>query len=78
MAALIETLGGSDAFVKRLQFLLDTPKLLYTGDEQAFHIPFLFHYAGRPALSARYAHQYIPAQFNDTVGGVSGGTDRSI
>ncbi|EFX02646.1 glycosyl hydrolase [Grosmannia clavigera kw1407] len=75
MAALIGRLGGPDAFVARLQYIHDTPGLLYMGDEQAFLLVFVFHYAGRPALSARYAHTYIPAQFNTTTVGIPGNDD---
>lgn len=75
MAALIAALGGADEFVRRLQYLHDTAGLLYFGDEQAFLLVFLFHYAGRPGLSARQAHAYIPAQFNDSTVGIPGNDD---
>ncbi|KAM0261501.1 hypothetical protein ACHAQJ_002183 [Trichoderma viride] len=75
MADLVTTLGGPDTFVSRLQFLHDTPNLLYFGDEQAFLLVFLFHYAGRPGLSSYYSHHYIPSQFNDGVGGIPGNDD---
>ncbi|KAL2817965.1 glycosyl hydrolase family 92-domain-containing protein [Aspergillus cavernicola] len=74
MAALITTLGGAEAFVSRLSFLHDSG-ILYLGDEQAFLTVFQFHYAGRPALSAKRAHSYIPSQFNTTVGGIPGNDD---
>ncbi|KAK5991857.1 putative secreted glycosidase [Cladobotryum mycophilum] len=75
MADLITTLGGTETFVKRLQFLHNTPNLLYFGDEQAFLLVFLFHYAGRPGLSSYFAHHYIPSLFNDGVGGIPGNDD---
>ncbi|QYT04720.1 GH92 alpha-1,2-mannosidase [Trichoderma simmonsii] len=75
MADLVTTLGGPDTFVKRLQFLHNTPNLLYFGDEQAFLLVFLFHYAGRPGLSSYYAHHYIPSQFNSGVTGIPGNDD---
>lgn len=75
MAALVDRLGGPAVFAARLQYAHDTPGLLYMGDEQAFLLVFLFHYAGRPALSARYAHAYIPAQFNTTTAGIPGNDD---
>jgi putative alpha-1,2-mannosidase len=49
--------------------------VLYVGDEQSFLNLFLYHYAGRPALSAQRAHQYIPSLFNDTVEGIPGNDD---
>jgi putative alpha-1,2-mannosidase len=74
MAELIATLGGPDAFVKRLDYLHDSG-LLYIGDEQAFLLVFLYHYAGRPGLSASRARFYIPSQFNDTIAGIPGNDD---
>lgn len=74
MAALIKTLGGADRFVSRLSYLHDSG-VLYLGDEQAFLTVFQFHYAGRPAVSAKRAHSYIPSQFNTTTGGIPGNDD---
>ncbi len=75
VATLITTLGGPDQFTRRLEYLHTTPRLLYFGDEQAFLLVYLFHYAGRPGLSSQYAHYYIPSQFNDTVAGIPGNDD---
>jgi putative alpha-1,2-mannosidase len=74
MASLISALGGRERFVERLNWLHESG-ILYIGDEQAFLNVFLYHYAGRPALSAERAHQYIPSLFNDTVGGIPGNDD---
>lgn len=74
MAALIATLGGPDAFVRRLDYLHESG-LLYIGDEQAFLPVFQYHYAGRPGKSAARAHAYIPSQFNDSTAGIPGNDD---
>lgn len=74
MAALIKTLGGPEQFISRLSFLHDSG-ILYLGDEQAFLTVFQFHYAGRPALSSKRAHSYIPSQFNTSIGGIPGNDD---
>lgn len=74
MASLITTLGGPQAFVKRLDYLHESG-LLYIGDEQAFLNVFLYHYAGRPGLSAARARFYIPFQFNDTLVCIPGNDD---
>lgn len=74
MATLIDALHGPESFVKRLDFFHDSG-LCYIGDEQAFLKVFLYHYAGRPGLSAKRAHYYIPSRFNDTVGGIPGNDD---
>lgn len=75
MARLITALGGPDAFTQRLRFFHDTPGLNYIGDEQAFLLVYLFHYAGRPGLSSYYRHVYIPSQFNDSINGIPGNDD---
>lgn len=74
-ATLVKTLGGPDAFVRRLEYIHNTPGLLYIGNEQAYLLLFIFHYAGRPGLSSKYAHKYIPTSFNDTVNGIPGNDD---
>jgi predicted alpha-1,2-mannosidase len=74
MANLIITLGGPDAFVRRLNYYHET-KIAYIGDEQAFLNVFLYHYAGRPGLSSARAHAYIPGKFKATVDGLPGNDD---
>ena len=74
MASLVNALCGPSRFIERLDFLHESG-LLYMGDEQAFLTVFLYHYARRPALSARRAHYYIPSQFNNTVAGIPGNDD---
>lgn len=74
MQGLIDLLGGGEAFLKRLNTLHDSG-VLYMGDEQAFLTAFLYHYAGRPGLSAKKVHHYIPSIFNDTIEGIPGNDD---
>ncbi|KIM96232.1 glycoside hydrolase family 92 protein [Oidiodendron maius Zn] len=74
MASLVDALGGPSRFTERLDFLHHSG-LLYMGDEQAFLTVFLYHYAGRPAISAERAHFYIPSQFNNTDAGIPGNDD---
>ena len=74
MAKLITTLGGPSTFVSRLNYLHESG-LLYIGDEQGFLPVYLYHYAGRPGLSANRSHSYIPSMFNDTLVGIPGNDD---
>ncbi|THC96205.1 hypothetical protein EYZ11_004324 [Aspergillus tanneri] len=74
MAALITQLGGPKSFTERLSYLHESG-ILYVGDEQAFLTVFQYHYAGRPALSTKRAHYYIPSQFNTSVSGIPGNDD---
>ncbi|KAH6638938.1 alpha-1,2-mannosidase-like protein [Boeremia exigua] len=74
MATLIATLGGTDTFIRRLDWLHESG-VLYLGNEPSFLNLFLYHYAGKPGKSAERAHQYIPSQFNDTISGIPGNDD---
>ncbi|KAI1431236.1 family 92 glycosyl hydrolase [Xylaria sp. CBS 124048] len=73
-AALINLYGGPKNFVKRLDYLHDQ-KITYIGNEPAFLTVFQYHYAGRPALSAKRSHFYIPKFFDITPGGLPGNDD---
>ncbi|KZL82545.1 glycosyl hydrolase family 92 [Colletotrichum incanum] len=73
-ATLINTYGGPNAFVRRLNFLHDQ-NITYIGNEPAFLTVFQYHYAGRPALSARRAHSYIPSFFSPEPAGLPGNDD---
>ena len=72
---LIDKLGGGrESFVQRLDKLHDSG-VLDMGNEQAFLTAFLYHFAGRPGLSAQRTHSYIPKLFNDTLAGIPGNDD---
>ncbi|KAI1813662.1 family 92 glycosyl hydrolase [Poronia punctata] len=73
-ASLISLYGGPKNFVKRLDYLHDT-KITYIGNEPAFLTVFQYHYAGRPALSSKRSHFYIPGFFDTTPGGLPGNDD---
>ena len=74
MAALITLLGGPSTFVRRLDYMHDN-QITYIGNEPAFLTVYQYHYAGRPAKSARRAHYYIPSYFSPTPGGLPGNDD---
>ena len=71
---LISIFGGPEAFVRRLDYLHDK-QITYIGNEPAFLTVFQYHYAGRPALSSKRAHFYIPEYFQPTNGGLPGNDD---
>jgi putative alpha-1,2-mannosidase len=73
-ASLIGKLGGAASFVKRLDYLHDS-NLTYIGNEPSFLTVFQYHYAGRPGLSARRSHFYIPRYFDTTPEGLPGNDD---
>ncbi|KAJ5744940.1 hypothetical protein N7533_009810 [Penicillium manginii] len=74
MANLIELVGGPESFVKRLDYFHDSG-LADIGNEPVFLTVYEYHYAGRPALSTRRAHNYIPRTFNATNNGLPGNDD---
>ena len=73
-AALIKKFGGADEFVRRLEFLHDQ-RITLISNEPSFLTVFQYHYAGRPGLSAKPAHFYIPAAFAPTADGLLGNDD---
>ncbi|KAI2631164.1 family 92 glycosyl hydrolase [Xylaria nigripes] len=73
-AALLSLYGGPKNFVKRLDYLHDQ-QITYIGNEPAFLTVFQYHYAGRPALSAKRSHFYIPKYFDTTPQGLPGNDD---
>jgi putative alpha-1,2-mannosidase len=73
-ATLISTFGGPAAFVRRLDYLHDK-NVTDIGNEPSFLTVYQYHYAGRPALSAKRAHFYIPRYFSATPGGLPGNDD---
>ncbi|KAH8900464.1 alpha-1,2-mannosidase, putative subfamily [Thozetella sp. PMI_491] len=75
VATLIQVLGGKDSFVSRLQHLHTSSALLDLGNEPSFLSVYMYHYAGRPGLSAKYAHTFIPGKFKDQSDGIPGNDD---
>lgn len=74
MAQLVATLGGPKTVVKRLDYLHDK-NITYIGNEPSFLTVYQYHYAGRPGLSAKRAHFYVPRFFSATNGGLPGNDD---
>ncbi|KAL5449510.1 hypothetical protein PMIN07_000525 [Paraphaeosphaeria minitans] len=74
IAKIIELLGGEETFLKRLDFF-HTSGLADIGNEPVFLTVYMPHYAGRPGLSAKRAHYYIPSRFNSSLAGLPGNDD---
>ncbi|KOS22976.1 putative glycosidase [Escovopsis weberi] len=73
-ASLIGLVGGDDAMVSRLDFF-HTSGLADISNEPVFLTVFLYHYAGRPALSTRRVHTYVPRSFRAAPDGLPGNDD---
>ncbi|KAI9711856.1 MAG: hypothetical protein M1820_002001 [Bogoriella megaspora] len=74
MAGNIELLGGPDQFIARLDYFFSSG-LADISNEPVFLTVYSYHYAGRPALSTKRAHGYVPAYFNATTTGLPGNDD---
>ncbi|KAL2795357.1 glycosyl hydrolase family 92-domain-containing protein [Aspergillus keveii] len=74
MSSLISTLGGDDDFISRLDFFHDSG-LADLGNEPVFLTVYHYHYAGRPGLSSKRVHGYIPSRFNTSTSGLPGNDD---
>ncbi|KAL4743561.1 glycosyl hydrolase family 92-domain-containing protein [Aspergillus similis] len=74
MSSLIHILGGDSAFTSRLDYF-HTSGLADLGNEPVFLTVYQYHYAGRPALSAKRVHSYIPSRFNASFSGLPGNDD---
>ncbi len=67
-------MGGEEAFIARLDFFHQSG-LADISNEPVFLTAFLYHYVGRPALSARRIHTYVPASFRAAPDGLPGNDD---
>ncbi len=66
--ALIEKMGGKDAFIKRLQHFFDAGMIDW-GNEPSFPIAWYFNYAGRPDLTASYVKMGMEGFGRDSLPG---------
>ncbi|KLO11779.1 glycoside hydrolase family 92 protein [Schizopora paradoxa] len=73
-ARLIELQGGVDAFIRRLDFIFENDYFDST-NEPSQQIPFMYHYANRPALSTERSRQSISTSYNTSVFGLPGNDD---
>lgn len=74
MSSIVSLMGGDDAFVSRLDFF-HTSSLADISNEPVFLTVYLYHYVGRPGLSAKRVHTYVPSSFNATNAGLPGNDD---
>ncbi|TDL23291.1 glycoside hydrolase family 92 protein [Rickenella mellea] len=73
-AKLIELQGGVEPFIRRLDFIFDNGYFDST-NEPSQQIPFMYHYANRPAQSTERARQTIYESFNTSINGLPGNDD---
>jgi len=74
MATLISLMGGNDTFISRLDHYFSKDYFL-AGNEPSFSIPWAYHYANRPDLSALRVRNVVYNKFNTGIGGIPGNDD---
>jgi predicted alpha-1,2-mannosidase len=62
---LVDLMGGNEMFVKRLEYALEK-NLIDLFNEPSFLVPQLFHYVGRPDLSAKWLKRITSERFTLT------------
>ena len=75
MAALIQMMGGSETFVKRLDAFFMVPKRYDVGNEPGFLTPYLYNWAGRPDKTADHVRQIIAQSYHAGRRGLPGNDD---
>ncbi|KAI0173013.1 glycoside hydrolase family 92 protein [Hypoxylon sp. FL1284] len=74
MSTLIGLMGSEQRFIERLDFFHESG-LADISNEPVFSTVYLYHYAGRPGLSTKRLHTYIPSAFNASHDGLPGNDD---
>ncbi|KAH7874906.1 glycosyl hydrolase family 92-domain-containing protein [Lentinula edodes] len=74
VATLVQLMGGNTTFVDRVNNYFS--KGYFTaGNEPSFNVPSIYHYAGRPDLSALRIRNVVFTDFSTQIGGIPGNDD---
>ncbi|KAJ8082572.1 hypothetical protein PM082_008427 [Marasmius tenuissimus] len=74
VSTLVKLMGGTDTFVNRVDHYF-SKGYFQAGNEPSFAIPWIYHYAGRPDLTALRVRQVVFKNFNTEIGGIPGNDD---
>ncbi|KAF8193001.1 glycosyl hydrolase family 92-domain-containing protein [Pholiota molesta] len=74
MSTIIELMGGDATFINRTDHYF-SKGYFQAGNEPSFEMPWIYHYANRPDLSALRVRQIVYQDFNTGVGGIPGNDD---
>ncbi|KAL0958814.1 hypothetical protein HGRIS_014133 [Hohenbuehelia grisea] len=74
MSTIVKLMGGPATFINRTNHYFDKG-YFQAGNEPSFEIPWLYHYANRPDLSALRVRQVVYKSFNTGIGGLPGNDD---
>ncbi|KII85438.1 glycoside hydrolase family 92 protein [Plicaturopsis crispa FD-325 SS-3] len=74
MSTLVSLMGGNDTFISRVDNYF-SKGYFYAGNEPGFEVPWVYHYANRPDLSALRVRQVVLDNFGTGYGGIPGNDD---
>ncbi|KAG6831560.1 hypothetical protein H0H92_009479 [Tricholoma furcatifolium] len=74
MSTVVGLMGGPDTFVSRVDTYF-TKGYYIAGNEPSFEMPWVYHYANRPDLSAARVRQIVFENYNTGIGGIPGNDD---
>jgi len=75
VASLVQTMGGADTFVRRLDAFFAVPRRYDVGNEPGFLTPYLYIWAGRPDKTDVHVRQIIADSFHAGLRGLPGNDD---
>jgi len=75
MPDLIQTMGGPETFVNRLDAFFAVPKRFDVGNEPGFLVPYLYNWVGKPDKTASHVRQIIAESYHAGRHGLPGNDD---
>ncbi|KAF4610046.1 hypothetical protein D9613_010665 [Agrocybe pediades] len=74
MSTIIKLMGGEETFINRTDHYF-SKGYFQAGNEPSFQIPWVYHYANRPDLTALRVRQVVYGNFNTGIRGIPGNDD---
>ncbi|KAH9475893.1 putative secreted glycosidase [Psilocybe cubensis] len=74
MSTIIRLMGGNSVFINRTDTYF-SKGYFQAGNEPSFQIPWAYHYANRPDLTALRVRQVVYGNYNTGTGGIPGNDD---
>src|SRR5581483_1966936 len=75
VASLVQTMGGPETFVRRLDAFFDVPGRYDVGNEPGFLAPYLYIWAGRPDKTDEHVRAIIAKSYHAGMSGLPGNDD---
>ncbi|GLB41005.1 putative glycoside hydrolase family 92 protein [Lyophyllum shimeji] len=74
MSTIVKLMGGAETFISRVDHYF-AKGYFQAGNEPSFELPWVYHYANRPDLSALRVREIVYKNFNTGIGGIPGNDD---